>query len=321
MEKKSNNVVAIVVTYNRKVLLSECIESLKKQSYCFDKIVLIDNNSSDGTYEYLKEKNILDEKICYKKLPKNIGGSGGFYEGFKEAQKFNPDYLWIMDDDTIPTDTALEKLLDGARQLEYKFSYLASSVYGEHGEFMNVPQLNLEKSDSGYPNWYEYLDKGIVKIKEATFVSLLINNNAVIKIGYPMKNYFIWGDDTEYTLRLNKYYGKSYMIGKSKVIHKRKNAKALSIFEEDNMNRITFYFYMVRNNLLNKKAYYGTMVMIKSFVYKQIQSILVLITPKCKYKIKKFLVIHKALLAFAFGIYDKKAFDNRLDINVKYKED
>ncbi len=314
------NIVSVVVTYNRKELLLECVTSILNQSRKISKLVLIDNNSSDGTYEFLKEKGIFDNSVIYyKKLEKNIGGAGGFYEGIKEAQQFEPDWVWIMDDDTIPTDTCLENLIKSIDEIDDKISYLASSIYGEKGEFMNVPTINTERSESGYAGWYKYLSKGFVQIREATFVSLLINNNAVKNIGYPVKDYFIWGDDTEYTLRLNKYYGNSYMIGNSIAIHKRKNSKSLTIFEEDSVNRINFYYYMIRNNLINIKNYYGIRKMIKAFIINQISSLKVLLKFKCKNRLKKFFIIHKALLAFIFKKYDYKAFRNRLDINVKYK--
>lgn len=314
-------VVAVVVTYNRKNLLLECLDAILNQSKKVHKIVLIDNNSNDGTFELLDEKQYFENKtIYYKKLEKNIGGSGGFYSGFKESAQFSPDWLWIMDDDTIPEKNCLEKLLEGKKKIDGNISYLASSVYGANSEFMNVPKINMDESESGYPGWYKYLQDGIVKIKEATFVSLLINYKAVLKVGYPMKNYFIWGDDTEYTLRLNKYYGDSYMIGDSIAIHKRNIAKKLTIYTEDNLTRINFYYYMIRNNLINKKEYYGKLNCLMFFVLWQIRSLKVLILPKSKNRFKKFLIIHKALIAYMIGNYDKKAFIGRLDMDVNYKE-
>lgn len=217
------DIVAVVVTYNRKKLLKECLESLLEQTIKLDKIIVIDNNSNDNTFEYLKEQDILKNRcIYYKKLDKNIGGAGGFYEGIKLSQQFNPKWIWIMDDDTIPKSDCLEKLINAKNVISEKISYLASSIYGMNNEFMNVPNINTDKSESGYPNWYKYLSSGIVRIKEATFVSLLINNEAVKKIGLPMRDYFIWGDDTEYTLRLTKYYGNAYLVGNSIAIHKEK---------------------------------------------------------------------------------------------------
>ena len=56
------NIVAIVVTYNRKKLLKECLESLLDQTIKLDRIIVIDNNSSDNTFEYLEENGMLKNK-------------------------------------------------------------------------------------------------------------------------------------------------------------------------------------------------------------------------------------------------------------------
>lgn len=314
------NIVAIVVTYNRKKLLKECLESLLEQTLKLDKIIIIDNNSTDNTFEYLKEKGILENKsIYYKKLNKNIGGAGGFYEGIKLSQKFNPEWIWIMDDDTIPKNNCLEKLIDAKNIIKEKISYLASSIYGMNNEFMNVPNINTDKSESGYPNWYKYLSRGVVRIKEATFVSLLINNQAVKEIGFPVKDYFIWGDDTEYTLRLTKYYGNAYLVGDSIAIHKREVSKQLSLYEESNINRISFYYYMIRNTLINKNAYYGKKDKIRYLLRNIKNSFKILFDKNCEYRLKKFIIIHKAINAYILKKYDYRAFKNRLDINVEYK--
>lgn len=307
------NVILVVVTYNRKELLLECIEALTEQTYELEKIIIIDNNSTDGTYDSLKSNGYIENnKIIYKKLEKNIGGAGGFYEGMKFARTFNPDWVWIMDDDTIPKKDSLEELIKGSTTIDEKISFLASSVYGINGECMNVPNVNIEPAKNGYPEWYKYLSNGIVKIKEATFVSLLINGKAIKEVGLPFKDYFIWGDDTEYTLRLNKYYGNAYMVGKSEVIHKRKGGKALSLKEEESKSRINMYFYMVRNNYINTKEYKGKKDTVK-YVLKYILYILKILFTKTKYKFLKVKVIIKGLYSGIFKRYDYKLFMNRLD--------
>lgn len=174
------NIAAVVVTYNRKELLMECLDALKKQTCKIEKIIVIDNNSNDGTYEELKNNEYIeDRQIVYKKLEKNIGGAGGFYEGMKLAREIGCDWVWIMDDDTIQTENSLEELINAMKFIDDKISYLASAVYGINGECMNVPAVNLDAGENGYAEWYKYLERGIVKIREATFVSLLINRRSI----------------------------------------------------------------------------------------------------------------------------------------------
>ena len=51
------SVAAVVVTFNRKVLLCECLDALLAQNVAVDRIVLIDNASSDGTEDCLRRKD------------------------------------------------------------------------------------------------------------------------------------------------------------------------------------------------------------------------------------------------------------------------
>ena len=95
----------------------------------------------------------------------------------------------------------------------------------------------------------------MLNINDATFVSLLIRADAIKKCGLPCRDYFIWGDDGEYTLRLTHNYGPAYMVGNSIAIHKRVGAKKLSINCIDQPGRIKMYHYYVRNNIVNQLYY------------------------------------------------------------------
>ena len=309
-----DRVVAVVVTYNRKILLDECINAILNQTRKIDKIIIIDNNSSDGTFEMLKSKGYINNSIIeYKKLEKNIGGAGGFFEGIKSAYIQNYNWIWIMDDDTIPKKNTLERLLKAKDNVKGKISFLASSVYGMNNEYMNVPIVDDGITNNGYADWYKYLEFNMVKIKTATFVSLLINREAIKKCGLPLKDYFIWGDDTEYTTRLTKYYGEAFLVGDSQVIHKRKNAKSLSVIEETNKDRLKMYYYNIRNNFVNIKTYSGKFEAFK-YVLKNIIMIFKLLFSRQKFKYTKINTIIKGLNDGILKKYDYKAFKDRMKI-------
>lgn len=294
-------VIALVVTYNRKDLLIECLESLVNQTNKIDKIVVINNCSTDGTELLFEEKaKFYNEQIKFITTEKNLGGAGGFEKGFKIAEQYDYDWLWIMDDDTIPEEDALENLLKSKEKINSSnISFLASTVYGPNNEPMNVPKLLDKPTENGYSNWYFNLEDGIVPIGEATFVSLLINKKAIDKLGYPIGEYFIWGDDTEYTRRLVNGFGNAYFCGKSKVLHKRFNVKKISIFNEDNINRIKMYSHYYRNSLINSRKFDGH---IKTFI-RLIYYIGISFTcffRREKLKFNKFSTIQKGIFQYLF---------------------
>ena len=213
-----------------------------------------------------------------------------------------------MDDDAIPETHCLEELLSAGNVIEGNISFLASQVRGENGEAMNVPKIN-RKQFFHYVDWYKYLQYGIVSIEKATFVSLLINIEAVKKCGLPWKNFFIWGDDSEYTQRIIRDYGPAYMVGKSKIIHKRATASELSLLKEENYDRIEMYFYYYRNNLINFWEYES--ILYRFLMLGKLGFDMLSVLLKGKYKIRKLKVICKAFFSFIFGSYDRKSFANR----------
>lgn len=270
MEHKA--ISAVVVTYNRKALLMECLEAILNQTYPVDKIILIDNASTDGTQSDLKEKGYLDLPVMeYVLMEKNTGGSGGFYEGLSRARNMHSDWVWIMDDDTIPEPDCLLNMIkasDKIKESENKpISFMASSVYGASGEYMNVPGVDTAPTENGYPDWYRYLASGIIEISTATFVSLLINGKAIERCGLPCKDYFIWGDDSEYTTRLTRFFGPAFLVGDSVAIHKRNNAKSISIDNENDPKRMEMYHYWYRNKFITGR-YYGSIKKARRYFWK-----------------------------------------------------
>jgi GT2 family glycosyltransferase len=107
----SERVVAVVVTYNRKDLLCECLRALLGQSGPVHKILVINNQSTDGTLEMLQQEfsSALNSVLSILTLSSNVGGAGGFYAGMKAAYEAGADWIWLLDDDTIAQpDTLLE---------------------------------------------------------------------------------------------------------------------------------------------------------------------------------------------------------------------
>lgn len=313
IEGNEMKIIAVVVTYNRKKLLVECLEAIQSQSYKVDKIILIDNASTDGTYSYLKNEGCLNEQVDYICLPSNIGGAGGFYTGIRKAFVDGADWIWIMDDDTIPNERALEAFLDSLNNIRGEISYLASSVFGINGESMNVPSIDTSCHEGVYTDWYRFLEHGVVKITKATFVSLLINRKSIECCGLPCKDYFIWGDDTEYTIRITQNYAPAYLIGSSTVIHKRNVTKPIFISDEENLSRMRMHYYFVRNNLLNSRTYYGKGAVLKATLsYLHVCWTILLQKEMKRIKIKTIL---KGIFDYYLKKYDVVAFKNRFDFN------
>lgn len=307
IEKSDIKICAIVVTYNRKVLLRECMLALLSQNYENFDILIVDNASTDGTHSFIHDL-IQNQRINYINTGKNYGGSGGFYYGMKYAYLHNYDWFWIMDDDVIPTKTALFELVNHLKYVT-KVSFLASCVYSKEGTAINTPEIS-SYSTNGYKFWYNKLEHGMVRLAHATFVSLLINANAVKECGLPCKDYFIWGDDIEYTKRIVGKYGAAYLVGTSKVYHLRSLTASLNILQETNPQRIKLFYYLMRNTLLNESAYTGEKS-VNYWIDKYQADFDKIKKSNDKYKELKLETIRRAIFDFKNKQYNCEFFKNR----------
>lgn len=278
-------VIAVVVTYNRKELLVEAINALKSIDYVNLEILVIDNASTDGTKEYIND--LVDNiKIKYFNTGSNLGGAGGFNYGIKKAVEIGCDYIWIMDDDCIVRKDSLNPLLEKAKQLNDDFGYLSSNVKWIDGSQckMNLQRTSFKKGNLNYNEDF--------KITLASFVSLFINIKTIIELGLPIKDFFIWGDDWEYTYRISNKYD-CYYVANSIVDHKCAKNIGCSIVNDD--ARLNRYFYEYRNEYYFYKhaGLKGRLYYFLKIIYHRFK----IIFTHCKNKKEKLSIIRKGLKA------------------------
>lgn len=209
----------VIVTYNRLPLLKECIAAVKAQTYAIERIFIIDNQSTDGTPEYLNSLS-EDIQIIVITFSENRGGAGGFSEGIKRAVMAGADWVWVMDDDTLPNPNALEELVKGTT-VTSNVGYVCSKVIWTDGMVhkMNVPFFGPIGEDKLPLNYYTKF-ANVLLIQTASFVSLLINSDAIYRVGLPIKEFFIWGDDVEFTTRIFQYGYVGLYAADSIAVHK-----------------------------------------------------------------------------------------------------
>jgi GT2 family glycosyltransferase len=240
------NITAVVVTYNRKALLQECIGALLQQQFPPTHIIVVDNSSTDGTGQWLQSQQGL-QVITQP----NNGGSWGFYSGVAAAYRQGADWVWIMDDDTIPYPGALAALVRALQATESAgdhFGYFVSKAVWKDGtpHLMNQPVLYQQFKGKQTQQWYA--EQGIIPVKHCSFVSLMIRRKAITAAGLPVKEMFIWNDDYEYTTRLRKQGFTGALVEQSVVLHKTP-INYMSDLYADTPANLWKYRYGVRNEL------------------------------------------------------------------------
>lgn len=242
-ENDVNKTAVVVVTFNRKELLKKNITALLSQSRRDFDIIIIDNASTDGTAEHVGEL-VKKNGICYITLDENIGGAGGFNTGIKTAVTHGYEYIWLMDDDTYPEPDALEKLFEADRLLGGSYGFLSGKALWRDGSPCRMNEQKLLKYRDGDD---ELVKNGIARTNYATFVSFFLKTETVKKAGLPIKEFFIWGDDVEYSGRIADSHD-CYVVNDSRVLHDTQNNAGSNIAIDDS-DRLSRYHYAYRNEM------------------------------------------------------------------------
>lgn len=228
---------ALIVTRDRRELLEQCLDAIGAQTRRPDRVLVVDNASTDGTREWLATRDDVDEVLA---LEENCGGAGGFHAGLERAHARGAEAVWLMDDDTIPRADALEHLLaasDGDRGA----LLLASVAVWRDGRLhpMNLPGLERDR----LAPLVDAAERRVIPLRTATFVSLLVRREAVDRFGLPHAHFFIWSDDIEYTARVTRGGGRALLVPASVVEHRTAQPYTAVTSTGDR-----FYFH-VRNTL------------------------------------------------------------------------
>ena len=257
------SVSAVVLTYNRRDLVEDCLRAISAQTVPVDRIVVIDNGSTDGTADMLARNwaDVIELHI----LPKNLGAAGGFNAGIRMAYRSQADAIWVMDDDVMPDPDALERLIDAdallrARDLDPPFVISTARTPG--GIVTNVPDIDLTRNSLSYQNWPELLEHCLVPVRRATFVSILLPRATIDEFGLPIASMFIWGEDTEYTARITRDRA-GYLVGNSRAVHVRQLDGKLDIRTETNPTRIGYHYYFLRNQAYNVRRYQSAAALVR----------------------------------------------------------
>jgi dTDP-4-dehydrorhamnose reductase len=243
------SVFAVILTFNRKDLLRRCLDCVFAQSRPCDRVIVIDNCSSDGTSEMLRQE--WGGRIEVHTLSRNVGASGGFNVGIRVAYQGGADLVWVMDDDVLPDKDALAKLIESDQFLADKGverAFVLSSAWTEEGGVTNVPKIDTRPGRKGYETWPLFLDRKMVPVTRATFVSILLPRSIIAQYGLPLAPMFIWGEDSDYTLRITKKCP-GFMVSESRVLHLRQLSGAVNILTEVNATRLKYHRHYIRNHM------------------------------------------------------------------------
>lgn len=223
MENYYSDIVAVSVSYNNFDGLKSLCENLLSQSLKPKKFLVVDNASEDDTP---KIKELFPEFVVYKRLPKNLGADGGYYYALSYAYRIS-DFLFITDDDTLYQNDALYELFSSFLELEKKFC-------------VGAVRCAWEGFEGDKPK----------EVFSSVWTGVLLRSSVIKVVGFPRKDFFIYGGDDEFFTRMTKKGFKFFLIPSARYLSRPSGHKiSYSIFGK----KITFYsdifrlYYSIRN--------------------------------------------------------------------------
>ncbi|MBL7085737.1 MAG: glycosyltransferase [Candidatus Cloacimonetes bacterium] len=247
----------IIPVFNRKNEVVGCINSLLNSTYKYLEFIIIDNASSDGTYELLKNKFSKDRKFKIIRMKENKGAVGGRNEGIKHAKG---EYLLFVDSDNIVDKYCIEKLINLAKKRE-DIGFVGPKMYYYKDKkriWYAGAKINLITSKTTYIG-INKVDKGqFNKIKEVEHIPnlWLVKREVIDKIGGLDEIYVMTYGESDWPMRA-KEAGFKIMFCPSAITYhdvpppkERKGLRKSIGF--DNKYRI---YYVARNRTIFMKKF------------------------------------------------------------------
>lgn len=252
-----NKIYLVIVTYNRKELLCNCVSSIYN-STLIPSVLILNNASTDGTELLWQEHPLfLKHQPTLVNSEQNLGGAGGFAEGLRLAIAQGAEWIWMMDDDAVPHTNALQELMQIAEDPNNLYGSLA--VNNEEPAWTTTalePALGLISRADDCPERCE--------VEMLPLLGLLVHRDLVARIGLPDAGFFIAADDAEYCLRVRRAGGKVIVAGRSRIQHPKVISQRICV-----LGREIIYlslppwkrYYDTRNRLLIARKYYGIKIL------------------------------------------------------------
>ncbi len=272
---RNPKVFIIILNYNGKDFLKNTLESVYKLNYQNYQVVVVDNASTDGSFE---EARLSFGKFNFIQNSHNVGFAAGNNIAIKWALEKMADYVFLLNNDALVEEETLTKLIDEAKK-DNLLGILSPIIY--KGDSKQV------WFSGGKINWLKMRAEHVEDILETQYVTgcaMLIKKEVFKKIGLLDEKFFLYYEDTDFSFRAIKAGFKLKIVKTANVFHFEKSSESLNkiyylvlsgiIFFRKNSNfliRIYIESYLIarkiknmhnikkgidmQKNLLVKKAY------------------------------------------------------------------
>jgi len=222
----------IIVNYNVKHFLEQCLLSVQKAiEGIAAEIIVIDNNSVDGSQQMLKEK--FGNQITFIENHDNPGFSKANNQGIRIAKG---KYVLLLNPDTVVEEGTFRETLDfmeahpkagglGVKMLDGEGKFLPESKRGLPTPWVSFYKIfglaKLFPKNKTFGQYHlTYLDKDEThEIEILSGAFMLMRKEVLDKVGYLDEDFFMYGEDIDLSYRILLGGYKNYYFAGTKIIH------------------------------------------------------------------------------------------------------
>lgn len=254
---KGPSIAVVTVAFDGEHLLGRHLDALLRQTRPLDEIVVVNNGSRDQTSRFLQSNFPM---VTVLELLTNTGMGGGLSEGLSYAALHKKhDWVWMLDQDSVPEAHSLERLLGGLLTLgtsEETTAILAPLCVNSEAE-VSYPGLLWRNGWRISPPEAGHCPTSFV---DATISSgSLIRREAVERAGLPRADFFMDFVDLEYCLRLRRHGYKIVVVRDSILDHTIGSPRKLKLLGHSAIwtdHAPWRHYYMARNEVFTIWSYY-----------------------------------------------------------------
>jgi GT2 family glycosyltransferase len=243
----------VVVNWNGKSVLSDCLDSILRLQYPIKDIIVVDNGSVDGSIEMMQDK--YSDKVTVLRNERNLGAPVGRNRGMKYAVENGSDFVFALDNDLTIAPEAIDRLitvLSGDSQIAMAGALIfyeeRPDVIFSAGHVINWTQNLVGTLGANQKNAGQFRD--IWQVDYVGSGAVLVRTEYMKKHGYFDESYIGYGyEDTEYGYRANNLGYRVVCCADAKVWHK----------PHSNIGRYSFKKkYLETRNAIRFMKKYGT---------------------------------------------------------------
>ncbi|CAM3440885.1 glycosyltransferase family 2 protein [Aequorivita lipolytica] len=208
----------IIITYNAMPWIQKCLDSTKGYQ-----VIIVDNNSTDGTVAYIKENY---QEVHLSRQNKNLGFGQANNIGIRYAIEQEAEYVFLLNQDAYLKNGCIEKLLE-TQQKNQDYDVLSPIHLNGQGTHLDkgfLIYLNRYKLSSTL--LFDLLSKNLSSVYSIEFVNAagwLITRNCLQKVGGFDPLFFHYGEDRNYCQRVRYHKLNIGIVPDATIYHDREN--------------------------------------------------------------------------------------------------